>query len=478
MNYTRYFSKTAWPIMAAAISLLLFTACSDDSMPVGPGTDDPDPEGPMSASFTYGFNEGQLIDDVDTAYRGEHDRTLEARIDVEEMEDGNAAITVTLENTIDGESYAVHAHDAADPETTPNNTPYDESPNADVFAEIIEGTGGSASMTNETDIPFAEVTEEYAAFFVVHDPLQELSTVDLTTYLILGSFGESLDAAPSSLRSASFDYAFNEGQLLGDSDTAYDAGGDHPRNLSAVLDIEERGTGKANVTVTLQNTLNGEEYAVHAHDMADPEETPNGTPYNESPNGDVFAQAIAGTGGAASHTFESDMMYAELVADYEAFLVVHDPTQELSTVDLSTYLVLGIFGQSLEAGEQNLREVTITLGNDGASAYFASSVEGADAEEVVELNENNAPITLEKGTRYTFVIESGGSHPFVLDDGAGTDLLKHNGDGTFAEDDAVNLATDGSGGLTFTLTNALASEIAEYYCNFHGSMRGAINVAE
>ena len=441
-------------------------------MPVDPGSDDP-----MSASFDYAFNEGQLLDDVNTAYRGEHDRSLEARIDVDEMEDGNAAITVTLENTLDGESYAVHAHDAANPEETPNNTPYDESPNADVFAEIIEGTGGSASLTNETDIPYEEVTQEYEAFFVVHDPLQDISTVDLTTYLILGSFGQSLDPAPSSLRSASFDYAFNEGQLLDDPDTAYDSGGNHPRNLNAVLDIEERGTGEATVTVTLENTLDGEEYAVHAHDMADPDDTPNNTPYDESPNGDVFAQLIMGNGGTASQSFESNMMYTDLVEDYEAFLVVHDPTQTLSTVDLTTYLVLGIFGESLQAGEPNLREVTVTLDNDGTSAYFASSVEGADAEDVVELNENNAPITLEKGTRYTFVIESGGSHPFVIDDGAGTDLLTHDGEGTFAGDDAVDLATDGNGGFSFTLTEALASEIAEYYCNFHGSMRGEMGVS-
>ena len=205
MYYARLFSKTAWPIVVAVVSLFFFTACGDDSMPVDPGSDDP-----MSASFDYAFNEGQLLDDVNTAYRGEHDRSLEARIDVDEMEDGNAAITVTLENTLDGESYAVHAHDAANPEETPNNTPYDESPNADVFAEIIEGTGGSASLTNETDIPFMEVTEEYEGFFVVHDPLQDISTVDLTTYLVLGSFGQSLDPRSSSLRSDSFEYAFNE----------------------------------------------------------------------------------------------------------------------------------------------------------------------------------------------------------------------------------------------------------------------------
>ena len=127
--------------------------------------------------------------------------------------------------------------------------------------------------------------------------------------------------------------------------------------------------------------------------------------------------------------------------------------------------------------EEDDAAVTITLDNDGASAYFATAVDGADAEDVVELNENNAPITLEVGTRYTFDIVNGGPHPFAIDDGNGTNLLTHDGDGTFAGDADVDLQTDGEGGFAFTLTDELANELGEYYCVSHaGSMRGSLSV--
>jgi len=333
---------------AAALSFL--TACSDDNDPVG-GMDDL-----RSVSFDYAFNEGQLLDNVETAYRGEHQRNLSAELSITEMENGNAAVTVTLMNTISGVDYPVHAHDAADPSTTPNGTPYNETPNGDIFAGGISGNGGTASSTNETSISYDVLVNEYEGFLVVHDPTQDISTTDLTTYLVLGVFGQTLQAGESSLRSQSFEYAFNEGQLLGNPDFAYM--GDHPRNLMATLTIEERGTGMANVTITLENTLDGFDYPVHSHDAADPATTPNGTPYDETPNGDVFAGAIAGNGGTASSTNETDISYTELIEEYEAFLVVHDPTQDLSTTDLTTYLVLGSFAAELEAGEPNLASMT------------------------------------------------------------------------------------------------------------------------
>jgi len=349
-------NKKSFSYLTLAVAFVaagLFTACSDDS-PVGTESE------LRSQTSTYAFNEGQAIGDDATAYRGEHDRNLSAELIIEEREDGNADVTVRLSNTVSGETYPVHAHDMADPDTTPNGTPYNETPNGDVFAGGIEGNGGTASLTNETSISYDELVNSYEAFFVVHDPLQDLSTVDLTTYLVLGVFAQSLSAGESSLRAETFSYGFNEGQLLDNPDTAYDGDGegDHPRNLTAELIIEERGNGKANVTVSLMNTIDGVDYPVHAHDMADPSETPNGTPYNETPNGDVFAGAVAGNGGTASLTNETDMNYAELVSDYEAFLVVHDPTQDVSTVDLTTYLVLGIFAQSLDAVDPNLRTKT------------------------------------------------------------------------------------------------------------------------
>lgn len=472
MDYTQ--SNMLWAVVLAVTSLFVFTGCDNDSSPVDPGFEDPEMD-----TFGYAFNEGQLLGDPDTAYRGTHDRTLSAEISVEEMDDGNAAVTVVLENTISGEAYPVHVHDMADPSTTPNNTPYNETPNGDVFAQVLEGTGGSVSATNETDIAYQEIVSDYEAFFVVHDPLQDLSTVDLTTYLILGVFGESLEEGASSLRSASYDYAFNEGQLLGAPETAYDGTqGNHPRNLNAVLEITERPTGLATVTVTLENTLDGEEYAVHAHDMADPDTTPNNTPYNETPNGDVFAQLIVGNGGSATGSFETDISYLELINDYEAFFVVHDPTQDLSTVDLTTYLILGVFGESLEASDPNLRAVTITMGNDGSNAYVATSVEGAPQEDVVALNESNPTVMLQEGMRYKFVIENGGAHPFGIDDGAGTTLLNHDGSGSFSDDAAVNLITDDEGGLSFNLTADLSDALVAYFCNFHGPMRGELAIIE
>lgn len=361
--------------IAAAVAVAsLLSACSDDSSVSAPGE-------LQSETYTYAFNEGQAVGDDGAGYRGEHDRNLMAQMTIEEREDGNANVTVELMNTLDGETYPVHAHDMADPSTTPNNTPYNETPNGDVFAAGIEGTGGSASFTNETSIAYDELINEYEGFFVVHDPLQELNTADLTTYLILGVFAQSLDAGESSLRTSSYSYGFNEGQLLDDPATAYngDGEGDHPRNLSAELIIEERGTGMANVTVVLNNTVEGEDYPVHSHDMADPATTPNGTPYNETPNANVFAGVITGNGDSAMMTNETDISYTELVDEYEAFLVVHDPTQPVTTVDLTTYLVLGVFAQDLDAVEPNLRTESFTydfnegqLLDDMSTAYEGS----------------------------------------------------------------------------------------------------------
>jgi len=386
--HTHKFSFSYLPLLLFIAAAGIFTSCSDESSPVS--SDDE----LRSETYTYSFNEGQALDDDGTGYRGEHQRNLSAELVIEEREDGNADVTVNLRNTVSGETYPVHAHDMADPSTTPNGTPYNETPNGDVFAGGIDGNGGTASLTNETSIAYDELINSYEGFFVVHDPLQDLSTVDLTTYLVLGVFGQSLDPGDSSLRTESYTYGFNEGQLLDDPNTAYDGdgAGDHPRNLSAELIIEERGDGNANVTVSLMNTLEGEDYPVHAHDMADPATTPNGTPYNETPNGDVFAGAIAGTGGTASLTNETDIAYTELISEYEAFLVVHDPTQDLTTVDLTTYLVLGVFAESLEAVEPNLRSTSFTydfnegqLLDDPDTAYEGDHQRNLTA--TIELNE-------------------------------------------------------------------------------------------
>jgi hypothetical protein len=159
-------------LMFSAIMVLGMTSCGGDDL--------------QSKTFSYDFNTGQVAEAF--AYSGDHSDDLSATIKVDELEDGGSEITITIDNTIDGETYRTHAHDMADAATTPNGTPYNETPNADVFAGAITGNGGSASLSNTSSLSYEEITTTYDGFFVVHDPLQDLSTVDPTTYVILGVF--------------------------------------------------------------------------------------------------------------------------------------------------------------------------------------------------------------------------------------------------------------------------------------------------
>jgi hypothetical protein len=53
---------------------------------------------------------------------------------------------------------------------------------------------------------------------------------------------------------------------------------------------------------------------------------------------------IAGNGGTVSKDYTSTMSYNDLINNYPGgFFVVHDPTQAISTVDLTTYLIVGLF---------------------------------------------------------------------------------------------------------------------------------------
>ncbi len=151
------------------------TSCSKD-----------DDEDKMSTTFDYVFNTGQV--GAGTAYSGSHPTDYSATMKVEELDDDRARISVTLNNTVDGQMYMLHAHDAADASTTPNGTPYNETPNSAVFVQMINGTGGSVTATQDVDFSYEYITTVYSGFFVSHDPTQPISTVDLTTYLLVGGF--------------------------------------------------------------------------------------------------------------------------------------------------------------------------------------------------------------------------------------------------------------------------------------------------
>ncbi len=330
----RQFFKPVYALSIMAISTgLILGSCKKEENEPEP-TPEPSPS-MMSTTYEYEFNNGQVVPSA--AYNGMHMDNMMATMTVEETGANETEISVTLTNTVDGETYMVHAHDAADPANTPNGTPYDETPNADVFVQMANGNGGSVTVTQTVSMSYSSIVNDYEGFFVVHDPLQGINTADISTYLIVGSFARAQTA--SNLSSMSFNYDFNTGQI----DPAYAYNGTHDGNLSAMLNIQELANGTSRVSVSLMNTMNGETYMVHAHDQADPANTPNGTPYDETPNADVLAIMIEGNGMTANNSQISTMSYADLTSNYGAFFVVHDPLQAIDTTDPTTYVLLGVF---------------------------------------------------------------------------------------------------------------------------------------
>ena len=313
--------------MLLFLSVFVLTSCSDDE------TD----QTFQMTTFNYSFHNGQTVPSA--SYAGIHPNNFSAEMDLLELTNGNTQITITLNNTIEGETYHIHAHDAADASTTPSGTPYNEAPNGDIFAQMIEGNGGSVSISQEADQSFDDLTSSYEGFFVIHDPLQTVSTTDISTYLVVGSFART--QSETTFKSTSFDYAFNTGQVA--ADFAY--AGMHSGALSANIQVDELADNNSRVTIRIMNSMDGQVYPTHAHDMADPATTPNGTPYNESPNGDIFAAPIDGNGGTAGRTMISTMSYDDITTSYDGFFVIHDPLQAVTTTDPTTYVILGVFAR-------------------------------------------------------------------------------------------------------------------------------------
>tara|TARA_B100000508_G_scaffold140085_1_gene139960 strand:+ start:52097 stop:53101 length:1005 start_codon:yes stop_codon:yes gene_type:complete len=330
----KQFFKPVYALSILAVSTgLILGSCKKDEEEPEP-TPEPTPE-MQSSTYNYEFNNGQVV--ASAAYDGMHMDNLTAMMEVEEVSANETMISVTLMNTVDGETYMIHAHDAADPANTPNGTPYDETPNGNVFTQMANGNGGDVTVSQTVSMSYSSIVNDYEGFFVVHDPLQTLSTVDISTYLIVGSFART--QAASNLSSMTYNYDFNTGQI----DPSYAYSGSHATDLGATLKVQELADGTSRVSVSLMNSINGETYMVHAHDQADPMTTPNGTPYDETPNADVLAISIDGNGMTAYNNQISTMSYADLTSNYSAFFVVHDPLQAIDTTDPTTYVVLGVF---------------------------------------------------------------------------------------------------------------------------------------
>ena len=133
----------------------------------------------------------------------------------------------------------------------------------------------------------------------------------------------------------SVDYPFNTGQL--GAGTAYS--GTHG-TVTATVKLTENGN-QTTVTVTLNGTMNAQDYNIHVHDAQ-----AGSPPYNQTPNSAILVMTITGNGGSVSKDYTSTMSYNDLVNNYAGgFFVVHDPTQAISTTNLQTYLVVGTFEQ-------------------------------------------------------------------------------------------------------------------------------------
>lgn len=330
MTFTRLFT---FSILTTGLAIA--TSCKkDNAEPMNDTTPAPTYE---SSTYDYKFNNGQAA--AGTHYDGMHKDDLTASMMVDELASGETKITVSLTNTVDGEMYMIHAHDAADPNTTPNGTPYNETPNSAVFTKMVTGNGGTVSVEQTTSMSYDAITTSYEGFFVVHDPLQAINTADISTYLVVGSFARM--QADDGLMRASFDYDFNTGQL----NPAFAYSGTHATTLTGKIDVQAVAGDQTRITVTLMNTISGETYRVHSHDSADPNTTPNGTPYNETPNGNILASMITGNGGTAFTSQTSTESFTSLTTTYDGFFVTHDPLQPIDTTDPTTYVLLGLMAR-------------------------------------------------------------------------------------------------------------------------------------
>ena len=325
-------SRLLLPLAILSLGIVMSSSKKEEEEP----TPTPTPA-LQTATYNYEFNNGQVVPSA--AYSGMHSDDLSASITVDEVSSTQSMISVTVNNTVSGQTYNIHAHDAADPTTTPNGTPYNESPNANVFAQMAAGNGGSVTVTQTVNMSFSEITSTYEGFFVIHDPLQAINTADISTYLVVGSFART--QATTNYTSSEFAYDFNTGQL----NSAYAYNGTHVNTLMGTLRVQELGNGGSRVSVMLDNTMNGEMYMVHAHDAADPNTTPNGTPYDETPNSGLCTVMINGNGGMAMASQNSMMSYTDITTTYDGFFVVHDPLQPIDTTDPTTYLLLGLFAR-------------------------------------------------------------------------------------------------------------------------------------
>ena len=117
----------------------------------------------------------------------------------------------------------------------------------------------------------------------------------------------------------------------------------------------------------------------------------------------------------------------------------------------------------------------ITVENVGSSAWNIVEIDGEGASATT--GEDNATLTLDEGLRFTVTNLGAAGHPFQLLDSNDNILVAAGGGGTLQDDADANVVVDDEAGtISFTLSGALADQVAAYICEFHPSMVGDIVV--
>lgn len=121
--------------------------------------------------------------------------------------------------------------------------------------------------------------------------------------------------------------------------------------------------------------------------------------------------------------------------------------------------------------------VTLVMGNEGASAWLVTTVEGAEG--VAATGEQNPALTFTVGNRYMFDTSGVDSsfHPLDFRDADGNVLLAQgSSEGSFEGDEAVAWE-ESAEMVAFTVTEELADALSIYRCTVHASMVGEVTIA-
>ncbi len=136
------------------------------------------------------------------------------------------------------------------------------------------------------------------------------------------------------------------------------------------------------------------------------------------------------------------------------------------------------------ASGANAADVNVSMTADGNEAWIITNVEGAvglespqeGIDDDAETDTPNPTLTLSVGERYRFNNPLYDVHVLQFRNGSG-DVLLGQGEtqGSFAENEEVN-AVVSDNAVTFTVTEALAQELADYRSREYDAMTGAIQV--